>query len=441
MIQELILTLTQPEKDSLRQKVTSSDSSLFKLIEAVLDDPEITKEQIQKRFKINENTYFKNLSLAKDEIYEVIKHHMRNSYDDLLLSNLLYRRGLDVHASKLRLKLEAEYDSKGWWSVLHELYSFDMMVAYAKCDIARMKQLKGKIFDNADRLHQFIKVDREVIIQMAIIEKGDLNEKDFDAYAANMNTLLKQAKKTGHHIPVFNALHSLFVLYTKYKVDLKKANAIISEMVGLVEHNVDRMIPYTTNVAWLNTMGFHIQFATEQTAASYFKRIGDALSLHGLLYDSQALINFCSYYFLIRDKASFNKRFEQFRRMPTDKSFHYNLAYLSCLHAYLRNDAKAFNQSMNDFYSDDSSREYNDQDLTLRYLELVILVREENYSLASGKLEATIKFIRRNFTSHRVEIEKKNWDMLRSAIQGKTVKAPTAVVYRLTEFLYDELKK
>jgi hypothetical protein len=69
------------------------------------------------------------------------------------------------------------------------------------------------------------------------------------------------------------------------------------------------------------------------------------------------------------------------------------------------------------------------------------LVREENYSLASGKLEATIKFIRRNFTSHRVEIEKKNWDMLRSAIQGKTVKAPTAVVYRLTEFLYDELKK
>src|SRR4051812_3976176 len=99
MIQELILTLTSQEKDTLRQKLGSSDSSLYKFINAVLDNPQLTAVQLQKQFKINENTYFKNLSLAKDEIYDVIKHHMRNSYDDMLLTNVLYRRGLDVQAN------------------------------------------------------------------------------------------------------------------------------------------------------------------------------------------------------------------------------------------------------------------------------------------------------------------------------------------------------
>ena len=109
MIQELILTLTPQEKETLQQRVNASTASLHKFIGAVLDDPELTKEQLQKLFKINENTYFKNLSLAKDEIYDVIKVNMKNSYDDLLLPNILYRRGLDVQASKLRLKLESQY--------------------------------------------------------------------------------------------------------------------------------------------------------------------------------------------------------------------------------------------------------------------------------------------------------------------------------------------
>ncbi|MFM9481537.1 hypothetical protein, partial [Streptomyces scabiei] len=79
------------------------------------------------------------------------------------------RRGLDVQASKLRLKLEAEYESEGWWGVLNELHGLDMMVAYTKCDVPRMKQIKDKAIRNIDRLNSFVKVDREVIVQMAII--------------------------------------------------------------------------------------------------------------------------------------------------------------------------------------------------------------------------------------------------------------------------------
>lgn len=442
MIQELIQTLTTQEKETLLQRIKGNSSSLNKFIAAVLDDPEISKEQLQKRFKINENTYFKNLSLAKDEIYDVIKSHIKNSYDDLLLPNVLYRRGLDVQASKLRLKLESQYDKQGWWSILNELYSIDMMVAYTKCDIGRMEQIRDKAVINADRLQKFIRVDREIIVQMAIIEKGDLKEKDFDDYETNMKALLKQARDTDHHIPIFNALHSLYVFYTKSKIDIKKAKVTLHDIHLLIKRYDDRMIPFAINTTWLNTMGFHVEFASGESPTAYFKNVDEAIGMHGLLFDADALLGFCFYYFLTGDRDSFSKRLEQFNGMPTDRSLLYKQKYLQCLRAYMYNDPRAFNQCLNEFYADDTSREYDDHDLTLRYLELLILIRERNFSLASDKLEATIKFIRRNFNSHRVAIEKPHWEMLKTAIQGKGLKPQAdSMILRIGKFLYDEVSK
>ncbi len=441
MIQELIQTLSPQERTTLAQKAADSDSSLFKFIKAVMDDPEITKEQLQKQFGINENTYFKNLSLAKDEIYEVIKQHLVNSYDELLLTNVLYRRGLDVHASKLRLKLESEYDKLGWWNVLNELHSLDMMVAYAKCDIPRLQAVKDKALKNAERHLAYVRVDREVIVQMAIIEKGDLKEKDFDSYAQKMTGLLRQARQTGHHIPVFNALHSLFVLYTKYKTDLRRASDILTEMLDLITTHGDKMIPFTINAAWLNVLSFHVEYLTKDNPQNYVKKVDDAIGRHGLLYDTEAIIAFCTWHFLSGDKSNFNKRLDQFNKMPTERALYYKQAYLLCLRAYMQGDTRAFSQHLNEFYSHDTSREYNDHDLMLRYLELLILIGEKDYALASSKMEAAMKFVRRNFTSYRVDIEKKNWDMLRAAIQGKAVKQSTGATFRLTPYIYEALAK
>lgn len=440
MIHELIQALSSQERATLDQKVSGSDTSLFRFIKAIIDDPAISKEQLQKRFGINENTYFKNISLAKDEIYAVIKQHMVNAYDDLLLTNVLYRRGLDVHASKLRLKLEAEYDRLGWWNVLNELHSLDMLVAYARCDIPRLQALKEKTLLNAERHLAYVRVDREVIVQMAIIEKGDLKERDFDSYAQKMTALLKQARRTGHPIPVFNALHSLFVLYTRYKTDLRRASDILSEMLDLITRHGDMMIPYTINAAWLNLLSFHVEYDTKDNPQNYIKKVDDAIGKHGLLYDTEALIAISTWHFLMGDNVGFGKRLRQFDKIPTERALYYKLAYLLCLRAYMHGDTRAFSQHLNEFYSYDTSREYNDHDLMLRYLELLILLGEHDYALAGSKLEAAMKFVRRNFTSHRVEIEKKNWDMIRCCIQGKGVKPPSGATFRLTHYIYEALR-
>lgn len=440
MIGDLIKKLTEDERQTLRQRIAASNVMIYQFIAAFLDDPDISKEAVEKKFKINSNTYFKNLTLAKDEIYEVIKVHLKNAYDDLLLTNVLYRRGLEAYASKLRLKLEDEYEKQGWWSVLNEVYNVDMMVYYSKCDIDGIRKTKDKILSNLDRLTAYTRVDKEIILQMAIIEKGALKEDEYEAYEAGLEQLLAEALKVDHHIPIFNAMHCYFMLYTKYMVNKEKAEKTVSEIQSFLDRYREHLIPFTKNVATLNMMGFYAAFELDIDPSVFFRDIEEAIGSHGLLYDSQAMMNYCSYYFLRKDITQFDKYYSQFMKLEMDRTFAYKIAYVKALRAYLMNDSRGFYTYQNEFYQMDDSREYDEYNLTLRYLEKMFLLKEGDISLAQDKMDATIKFIRRNMSKARVELEKTNLDIIRSCVRKNGLKPLSEPVYRLTTLLYDEAK-
>ncbi|MDB5284979.1 MAG: hypothetical protein JWO06_4054 [Bacteroidota bacterium] len=441
MINELIEALTEQERSTLIERINNAPGQLYKFIGLLMQNPDWSQKQVEKHFGINSNTYFKNVSLAKDEIYEVIKMHIRNSYDDLILSNVLYRRGLQVHCNKLRLRLEDEYISNGWWNVLQELYNMQMMVAYTRCDVKWLEELKQKCFDNSDRLHRFTRVDREVIVQMALIEKGDMKEKHFAAYAKNLESILKEAEAVDHPIPVFNALHCFFVLYTQYEVNINKAQTVVEKMDNFLNrYDEQGVLVYARNVALLNLMGFHIDFASGQSAESHFKKVKNSLGKHGMLFDSQVWLNFCVYHFFEKNVKDFDFGYKRFAALPLDTGLQYQADYIACLCAYLHNKRTDFYTHLNNFYRVERTRAHLNYDLSLRYLEIMLLLKEDNLGLASDKLEAAVKFTRRNFTSFRIELEKKHWDLLKAAIKKARPDKIETIVYRFTEFIGTELK-
>lgn len=441
MIQELIEVLTAAERTVLQHRVDTNSTQLYKFIGALLANPAATQAELEEMFSISTNTYYKNITLAKEEIYDVIKQELRNPYDNMLLPNILYKRGLEVQASKLRIKLEEEYETQGWWNILQEFYNLEMIVAYAKCDVEWLEQLKNKAIANIDRLAGFVKVDREIIYLMAVIEKGDLKESQLPALRQKLEELLVDARRINHPIPVFNTLHSLFVIYTKYSIDVAQALEIITQIHDCIDRYAERMIPYAKNVAWLNTLGFHADFVTGTAPEQFVERILPGIKNHSLLFDSQAILNFCTYHFLYRDRQRFEEQFAKFRALPADKSFAYKTAYLSCLQAYLNNNRTEFMQHKHTFYAQDESRAYTDYELTIRYLDILLLATAGEKVLAADMLDATIKFIRRNFTPSRAKIEKQNRDILNSVIHAKPMKNQPPAIFRLTEFLRQEALK
>lgn len=439
MLDELIASLTAEERETLVGRIHKSDSQTHKLIAALLQNPRAGREELSTTYGISSNTYFKNLSLAKEEIYDVIKFHMRNAYDDMILANVLYRRGLEVPASKLRLKLEAEYERFGWWSVLQELYNMELMVAYSKCDIKWLEKQKAKMFKNQERIHDYTIIDKDAIVQMAILEKGELKERDFPQFEKRIIALLNKARTLDHPIPLFNILHTSYVFYTRYSIDMKRAGEIIRETPKFLRKYNKRVIDYTKAVAWLNSVSFMVEFTSRHSPEPHFRQVEKAIGNHGLLFDAQAVLTFCTYHFLRKNQGRFDKQFVRFMDLPVDKSFQYKIAYLHCLKAYLKKDGREFNTHKNIFYTDVKNRAYNDYDLTIRYLEILLLLRENEKSLAADKLEAAVKFARRNFTTSRIKLEKEHWQMFTSAIHGKEAIAKSPHVYRLSDFILDEL--
>lgn len=438
MIGDLIKKLTDEERQTLNARVSHSNSGIYAFIGAFLKDPEISKEAVEKKFKISSNTYFKYTTQAKDEIFEVIKSHLKNAWDDILLTNVLYRRGLDVYASKLRLKLEDEYEKQGWWNVLNEIYNADMLVNYSKCDIDAIKKTKDKILVNLDRLSAYTRVDKEIILQMAIIEKGALKESEFPTYEVHLSRLLKEANKVGHHIPIFNAMHCYFMLYTKHMINKEKAEKTVKDIANFLQAYESQLIPFTKNVATLNMMGFYVSFELDTDPSIFFQDVERAVGVHGLLFDSQALINYCSYYFLRRDMDQFERAYQKFMQLQMDRTFAYKVAYIKALRAYLMNDSKAFYTHQNEFYQMDDNREYDEYNLILRYLEKMLLLREGNLSLAKDKMDATVKFIRRNMSQSRVKLESANIRIIRSLIRKARLNPNLPTVYRLTKLLYED---
>ncbi len=440
MIESLIEALTEEERTELQRRISARPSQLSSFIQALIDEPTISQETLQKRFDLSANTVFKNLSLARTEIYDVIKQQLKNPYDDILLPNLLYRRGLEVDASKLRIKLEQEFEQQGWWNVLQEFYNMEMIVAYARCDVEWLEKLKNKATANIARLHEFVLVDREIIVIMARLENGEVTERQLPALIKQLNAMLSKAQKLDHPIPLFNILHSLFVIYTAYHISVGKAEQTIEHIHKKIEHFGDRMIPYARDVAWLNTMGFYADFCTTKDAEPLMRELDKQVRRHGPLYNSQLLLSFCSYYFMNNNRTAFEKHALEFNQLNQDKAFAYKGSYVNCLGAYLRRDYKEFAKHKNHFYEQEYSRAYNEYDVVLRVLEILCLIQQKDLRLAEDKLEACIKFCRRHFTKSRIALEQYHWKLLRKAIEGGRAVRHETPVLRMSEFLERELQ-
>ncbi|MFN8277265.1 MAG: hypothetical protein U0T84_07270 [Chitinophagales bacterium] len=439
MLADLIQILTDKERQWLEQRIAENGSQLHQFIGAVLRQPDITKQALEKKFGINENTYFKNVSLARNEIYEAIRLNTITAYNELMLPSVLYKRGLEAESNKLRLKLQQEYDRQGWWTALNELYGYEMAVAYAKCDLKWMREVKEKVAALAPKMADYVVLDKELAIMMVQLEMGQAKDAQLPAIEQEIKRLSVRAAKLAHPVLLFNAHYCELQWFTNLALHPARAAKAAAAIEIFLEQHDASLFPLVRRVALLNLLSYHTQFESGEKPALVLEAVQEGLGKHNLLYDTQVYVNLCSFYLLLGKRTLFEKYKNALLKSTTDRSFGYQLAYVQALHAFQQGDAKQFYQFQNAFYAQGDSREYNNYNLMLRYFELVLLIRERGFDLALDKLEALTKFLKRNFSKARAEAEKIHLQLLRAAIQEQRLPQPKATVFRHTLFLWQAL--
>lgn len=440
MLRELIEILSETEMTLLLTTVSESATLPNKMLGLLLKDISLTQEQIEKKLKITTNSYFKNVTLAKEIIYDVIKKENTTTFDDIFLVRSLIFRGLHVQANKLILKLEEKYLHEKWYGLLDVLYHESFRMAYNSCDVKELEKLNKKVKSNLDKYHQYTLLDKQLLLDMARCEKRDIKPNEIQPYLKHLEKLYNDCHKFQHHVLEFNALHCLYEVHVNYTNNYKKAFDIIAKMKVLVDTNKDKM-----NERIYANMLTHIAFPyciyeIDEKPENYFDYLFSSFkSINHHFIISEVLLHFVIYYFTNKNYDKLNEMYEYMKEYTQERSNQYKESFTACLISYSQMDYRAFHRHKTRFYKSDESRDSLQCDLMLRYLEILVLIKDKESETALDKTEATEKFLKRNFSVARTEEDKCLFNAFRKKIKNKNKEKVSTQAFRFNNYLLKEL--
>ena len=440
MLKELIETMSIKEKELLKTTILSSNNLPNKILDLHLQQISISQGEIEKNLTINANSYFKNITLAKEIIYTIIKKETTTTYDDIFLVRTLIFRGLHVQANKLILKLEEQYIFEKWYGLLDVLYHECFRMAYNSCDVKELEKLNTKVKANLEKYHQYTLLDKQLLLDMARCEKRDVKPNEIETYLNHLENLYKDCYAFEHHVLEFNALHCLYEVHVNYTNDYHKVFDVIAKMKALVETNKDKM-----NDRIYANMLTHIAFPyciyeTDEKPEKYFDYLFDNFkSIHHYFIISEVLLHFVIYYFTKRDYEKLQEIYVHLQEYTQERSNQYKASFTACLIAYSQMNYKEFHLQKNRFYTTEDNRDSLHCDVMLRYLEIISLIKTKEYDTASDKTDATEKFLKRNFSIARIEEDKCLFNTFRKVIKNKKIDNLPTQAFRFNNYILSEL--
>jgi hypothetical protein len=438
MITDILHVLTDKEKKELAIQLKDQRTQPFQLIQFALQG-KTDKDWVIKKMAISESSYFKNVTLARDVLYALIKSTKANQYDEIILIRRLYLRGLEQRALEVYHKLEKEYEAEQLWGPLDILHHEAVRIYYTKCNFKKLKAVNEKAARNIDRYAVYAKLDKQLLLEMTLLEKSEMSPRESALFETRIATLLKQARGLGHHVLIFNALRCSLELYSRFNISIKKAELVVAEMDKLANGPSAKMNAYTRMILFLNAVSFNTTFAVKTLPEKYLK---DLFPLSGAYsqIDMQIIFNYLYYYFVTGNSAKFEIYYKQLLAYHAEVDMEYLKHTANCLRNYLQDDFAAFARCRNEFYNSYNNRAYLEYDLMIRYLELLVMLKERDLSVWEDRIEALGKFVRRNFTASRFEVEKVLIKALKNKSAGRPVKV-TANLYRFHQWIETQLQQ
>lgn len=440
MIKELIDTLTENEIEILKNNIINSKNLPNKILDLFLLSSKTSQSEIEQHLNINSNSYFKNITLAKDIIYDVIKKQSTTTYDDIFLVRTLIFRGLHKQANKLIIRLEEKYLFEKWYGLLDVLYHESFRMAYNSCDVKELEKLNKKVKANLEKYHQYTLLDKQLLLDMARCEKRDVKPKEIVLYLKHLEKLYSDCCAFEHHVLVFNALHCLYEIHVNYTSDYKKVFEIVALLKSVVEINKNKM-----NERIYANMLTHIVFPyciyeIDEKPEFYFEYLFSSFkSINHHFIISEVLLHFVIYYFTQKRYSQLNEVYVCLKEYTLERSNQYKECFTACLVAYSEKDDKLFHLHKTRFYQTEESRDTLQCDLMLRYLEILVLIKDKELNTASDKIDATEKFLKRNFSNARATEDKCLFNSFRKKIRNKKIDKFRSQAFRFNNYLLSEL--
>lgn len=432
--------MLRPGERTILSELLSGHTALPHRIISMSMDKAVSKARLCKELGISDASCAKNVTLAKDILLQIVKENRHNQYDDILIVQYLHLDGLDNLALKEYNQLVKKYEQMQLYGPLDILHHEAIRIHYATCDLKEIKKVNVKINENADKLAAYTKLDKKIIYEMAVLEKGDIKINSISAYEKKLKALHAEALAMGHHVLAFNTFHCLYELYTRYEISLPKASNIVAQLLAHVTRYRDKMAKHTYLVGLYNIVNFRSIYCADKSPVGLDKVVFPMLVHYRETLKLSTYVAFMIYYFSVGDKKAFDLLYKDLLSIAIIEEHNSYLMHLmACLHSFMHGDSAAFREHLQLFYQSVKNRSYPDYELMIRHLETYIFLEEKQYDLCMDRIKATSIFIRRNFTTQRFTEESRLLALYRAKLANKKIQPETDFTLRFNKHMAEKI--
>ena len=403
-----LLSMAGEEGITAIKKACSSDNALHsRLIMHIIAHPEAGVDERIKALRTTRNTYNKTSSIAKDIVWEKLKAQVATPFDDIyLLQQLLLRGELDA-GERIYASLEKDLEQRQAWQLLDALYIEGFRLMQIKGDAKKVEIIARKRTANAKRLAAYIALYSDVIVEMVKLEGYKTRRPEDDEYVPLLVSLYDRAKEVGHHVLVHNTLHLLYLYYMRYTGDHAKVWQVVQDMKKNAERHRNAMNVLTrvaVECTYINFLTICVGYdEPDNYAKKLLREIDDAgkWMRANLCY---AMLEYNVYEGRAKETEQWLKELEAAE--DNSKFAQYRYVILA-IRNFAAHDFASFRKNFNSFYDNPSHLDFPDVEVTLRLLEIGMLLFEKENKLAEPKLSSLRMYITRNLDEERYAQEKK----------------------------------
>lgn len=383
----------------LRQQYAREQSIQARIIQELIRNPAISQKELAKKLAVSDNTLKKTLTTVKDILWKYHAKQVSTPYDDAFVLRRVLFSGKTRSGYKFFNALIKESERRQDWQKMDALYMEGSRLTQITGDDAMISQITKKRKDNIRRLYDYKMLYTDIIREMIRLEGYAMRRPDIKKYGQYLHDLYQEAVRIGHHLLIHNALHIRYMFLVRYNDDPQKVFEVISEQKDNVKRHRLIMSDLTYAIALNNYVNFLVIYRNFGSPEAHARELSRIIQAGGHI----ASVNF---YYSMLEYSLYEKKLKDVQKwmayIGEDNSKFAQYKYIVlAIKAFIERDLAAFKSHFAGFYRDPSYLDFPDMEITLRLLELIILVHKKDHDLAMARIEALRMYIGRNAIRER----------------------------------------
>jgi hypothetical protein len=397
---DISLVLSSVQKEQILQALRKEENSVSMIIRSVLLHNTLPAA---KELQLNTSTYTKNVSLARQQLFELAAQTLGSEFAEIELVQKLLEAARTDTAFKYIKQLEKQYETTQKWLLLERLFVEAFRFAQITGDGKLLLAFEKKRNANIERYAEFSRLSGILMREIILHEGFSLRPPDEKQYLKKLQGIQQRTRSLKHYKLIHNSYFIEYMFLSRFSGNATRIKDCIRQMRDNCKQHRDSMDSITLETAELNYINYLCIYSGTEDPDRAAELLFNQTLHSGNYIKSNLCLTMLEYAAFEGKQKTFDTWFGRLQELQDDTKFSPYVNALLAVNAFGKQDWNAFKKATEKFLSDPSRMLFPDMQFFVRMLELYRQLQHEAYdiTLMLASIKTLKVFAARNLNKNR----------------------------------------